>query len=189
MQARHAIAFLETRTLLITPGDRDDLVRAALAANREGEEPRVAGLVLTGGFVPADDLLAELRAAQVFTYLVATDTYRTAQAVDEILVKTHPSDTEKIATIIDLVGRSLDVDGCSLGSDPPPSCTASAAVSRYGTPAITHDRRGSLRTVGGAPQPPADTKKGGRTRALVGLPGTGDGASAVRPGVAVTSRS
>jgi BioD-like phosphotransacetylase family protein len=111
MQARHAIAFLETRTLLITPGDRDDLVRAALAANRDGEEPRVAGLVLTGGFVPADDLLAELRGAGMFTYLVGTDTYRTAQAVDEILVKTHPSDTEKIATIIDLVSRSLDVDG------------------------------------------------------------------------------
>jgi BioD-like phosphotransacetylase family protein len=41
---------------------------------------------------------------------VATDTYRTAQAVDEILVKTHSADTEKIATIIDLVGGALDVD-------------------------------------------------------------------------------
>ena len=70
-------------------------------------EPRVVGLVLTGGFRPAGDLLAELRAARVFAYLVGTDTYRTAQAVDEILVKTHASDTEKIATIIDLVdGRS-----------------------------------------------------------------------------------
>jgi hypothetical protein len=25
-------------------------------------------------------------------------------------VKTHPADTEKIATIIDLVGRSIDLD-------------------------------------------------------------------------------
>ncbi len=55
-------------------------------------------------------MLDELRDADVFTYLVETDTYRTARAVDEILVKTHPSDTEKIATIIDLVGRGLDVD-------------------------------------------------------------------------------
>ena len=56
------------------------------------------------------EVLAELRGAGIFTFLVKTDTYRTAQAVDEILVKTHASDTEKIATIIDLVGGSLDVD-------------------------------------------------------------------------------
>jgi hypothetical protein len=30
--------------------------------------------------------------------------------VDAILVKTHPTDTEKIETIIELVGSSLDVD-------------------------------------------------------------------------------
>jgi BioD-like phosphotransacetylase family protein len=47
----------------------------------------------------------------VFAYLVNTDTYRTAQAVDEILVKTHAADVEKIDTIIELVGGALDVDG------------------------------------------------------------------------------
>jgi len=40
---------------------------------------------------------------------VQTDTYRTAQAVDEILVKTHQADTDKIETIIRLVGGSVDV--------------------------------------------------------------------------------
>ena len=54
-------------------------------------------------------MLAELRAASLFTYLVQSDTYRTAQAVDEILVKTHPTDTDKIDTIIRLVGGSLDI--------------------------------------------------------------------------------
>ena len=110
MQAEHAMELMRDRTLLITPGDRDDLLRAAIALNRR-EGSRVIGLVLTGGFRPPADLLDELRAAALYTYLVDSDTYRTAQAVDEILVKTHPSDTEKIATIIDLVGRTLDVDG------------------------------------------------------------------------------
>ena len=48
--------------------------------------------------------------AGIFAYLVRTDTYRTAQSVDEILVKTHSSDTEKISTIIELVDGALDVD-------------------------------------------------------------------------------
>ena len=111
MQARHAVELLRARTLLITPGDRDDLVRAAVEANRGAEIPRGIGLILTGGFRPPDPVLAELREAGIFAYLVGTDTYRTAQAVDEILVKTHASDVEKIDTIIELVGGALDVDG------------------------------------------------------------------------------
>jgi len=113
MQAEHAVPLLRDRTLLITPGDREDLLMAAVVANRDmsgGRGPRVTGIVMTGGFRPPAGMLSELRAAKLFAYLVETDTYSTAQAVNEILVKTHPSDTEKIATIIDLVGGALDAD-------------------------------------------------------------------------------
>ena len=110
MQARHAVELLRDRTLLITPGDRDDLIRAAIEANRLAAVPRVIGLILTGGFRPPDTVMEEVRGAGVFAYLVGTDTYRTAQAVDEILVKTHAADIEKIATIIELVDGALDID-------------------------------------------------------------------------------
>ncbi len=110
MQAVHAVELLRDRTLLITPGDREDLVAAAIQANRDAATPRVIGLVLTGGFRPAQRVLDALRAAGMFAFLVRTDTYRTAQAVDEILVKTHSSDTEKISTIIELVDGAIDVD-------------------------------------------------------------------------------
>ena len=110
MQADHAVELLRERTLVITPGDRSDLIAAAIEANREAAVPPVVGLVLTGGFRPGPAVLAALRRAGLFTFLVGRDTYRTAQAVDEILVKTHPGDTEKIATIIELVDRSLDVE-------------------------------------------------------------------------------
>src|SRR5687767_14183753 len=110
MQATHAVELLRDRTLLITPGDRDDLLRAAIAANHGSAVPRVIGIVLTGGFRPSDSVVDELRAAGIFAYLVGSDTYRTAQAVDEIPVKTHSSDTEKISTIIHLVDGALDVE-------------------------------------------------------------------------------
>jgi hypothetical protein len=110
MQATHAVELLRDRTLLITPGDRDDLLRAAIAANHGAAVPRVIGIVLTGGFRPSDSVVEELRAAGVFAYLVGSDTYRTAQAVDEILVKTHSSDTEKISTIIELVDGAIEVE-------------------------------------------------------------------------------
>lgn len=109
MRAEHAAGLIRDRTLLITPADRDDLIAMALRLNRAGEGEQVTGLILTGGFQPGADVLAELREAGLFAYLVQTDTYRTAQAVDEILVKTHPTDTDKIDTIIGLVSGSLDV--------------------------------------------------------------------------------
>jgi BioD-like phosphotransacetylase family protein len=112
MRADHAVPYLRDRTLLITPGDREDMLEVALVAYRAsigpGQRPRVTGIVLTGGFRPSDRWLGELQRAGLFTYLVETDTYRTAQDVQDILVKTHPTDTEKIATIKELVGRSLD---------------------------------------------------------------------------------
>lgn len=108
MRAEHAAALIRDRTLLITPGDRDDMLEMALALNAAAAD-QVTGVVLTGGFSPGDARLAELRAANLFTYLVRSDTYGSAQAVDEILVKTHPTDTDKIETIISLVGGSLDI--------------------------------------------------------------------------------
>jgi BioD-like phosphotransacetylase family protein len=112
MQAVHAIPLLGDRTLLITPGDRDDILDAALEADAAADpaNPHVAGVILTGGFRPADSVLQRLAAANLWTFLVENDTYRAAEAVHDILVKTHPADTEKIATIIRLVGESLDVD-------------------------------------------------------------------------------
>ena len=113
MQAEHAIPLLRDRTLLITPGDRDDLLAAALDHNEaaHGGVPRVSGVVLTGGFRPPRAVLERMRAADLWSYLVEADTYRTAEAVHGVLVKTHPGDTEKIATIIRLVGESLDAEG------------------------------------------------------------------------------
>jgi BioD-like phosphotransacetylase family protein len=111
MRADHAVPFLRDRTLLITPGDRDDMLEVTLEAYRAGIErqrPLVTGLVLTGGFRPSAQLVAQLQDAGLFTYLVETDTYRTAQDVNAILVKTHPTDRDKIATIMELVGGSLD---------------------------------------------------------------------------------
>lgn len=108
MTPAHAARLIPDRTLLITPGDRDDLITMSLELNA-GSPGRVTGLVLTGGFSPSGGVLAQLREAGLFTFLVQTDTYRTAQAVDEILVKTHPTDTDKIETIIQLVDGSLDI--------------------------------------------------------------------------------
>lgn len=111
MHAERFIGFLRERTLIITPGDREDLLLAAVELNERGGSSGVIGVVLTGGVRPSERVVEALRAGGIFTYLVPTDTFRTAQAVDEILVKTHASDTEKVATIVELVGGAVDIGG------------------------------------------------------------------------------
>ena len=60
MRAEHAAGLIRDRTLLITPGDRDDLIEMALELKGESDGGRVTGLVLTGGFEPGAATLARL---------------------------------------------------------------------------------------------------------------------------------
>jgi BioD-like phosphotransacetylase family protein len=127
MQAGHLLERLGPGSLLIVPGDREDLVQALVTVSLMGQprggggEPRgadlgpgpgapdVVGLVLTGEHAPPPRVISAIRAADLFAYRVAEDTYQVASEVHDLLVKTHPEDHEKIALIQALVAEHLDV--------------------------------------------------------------------------------
>jgi BioD-like phosphotransacetylase family protein len=137
MQPRHVLERIGPGSLLIVPGDRADVIHATIAANRrerilvrepglferlrhrsrfgrQASEPgqiELAGMVFTGGYRPAVRDLDAIRQAGLFAMLVPQDTYEAASAVHDLLVKTHPADLEKIATIRSLVADHFDVDG------------------------------------------------------------------------------
>jgi BioD-like phosphotransacetylase family protein len=103
MEPGHALEHVGPGTLVIVPGDRDDVI-TTLAGTR------LAGLVLTGGYRPRPATLAAIREADLFGLVVAAETYAVASNIHDLLVKTHPADRDKIAMIKDLVGANLDVD-------------------------------------------------------------------------------
>ncbi|MEI2707937.1 MAG: DRTGG domain-containing protein [Chitinophagaceae bacterium] len=49
MQLRNCLLRLKENTLIVTPGDRGDIILAALQANLSKNYPKIAGLILTGG--------------------------------------------------------------------------------------------------------------------------------------------
>ena len=123
MQAEHVMERLGPGSLLIVPGDRIDVLRATVAAVRSGKLPRrsanrdpalrgsaMAGVVLTGGYLPSPDVIASARHADLFMYAVREDTYDAASEVHDLLVKTHPDDRDKIELIKALVAQHLDVE-------------------------------------------------------------------------------
>ena len=112
MEPDHMLQRIGPRSLVIVPGDREDVIGAIVRAHREGAEVGgdALGLVLTGGYQPARRLLDAIRAADLFATIVPEDTYAVASEVHDLLVKTHPADHGKIAEIKALLWEHLFID-------------------------------------------------------------------------------
>ena len=52
MQLPHFLSYLKENVLIVTPGDRGDIIIGALQANLSASYPKVAGIVLTAGAIP-----------------------------------------------------------------------------------------------------------------------------------------
>ena len=140
MEPGHMLERVGPGTLVIVPGDREDVILtvttahlaprvrlvnateaakiAAIAAEAtneraasvDGHEGAAIGLVLTGGYRPREPVLRAIRQADLFATIVPEDTYSVASEVHDLLVKTHAADREKVELIKALVAEHLDVD-------------------------------------------------------------------------------
>lgn len=110
MGAQNAISFFKRGVLLITPGDRDDILLAACTSIEAQSEDKMAGIILTGGLRPAEAILKVIRTMPIPVLLAKQDSYRVASKVHDLTVKTRPNDVEKIALIRDIIAQSVDVE-------------------------------------------------------------------------------
>jgi BioD-like phosphotransacetylase family protein len=109
MGAQNAVGFFKRGVLLITPGDREDIVMAACAGIDARSDNRMAGIILTGGLRPSDNILKMIRTMPIPVLLAEQDSYRVASKVHDLTVKTRPGDAEKISLIRDMIAKNLDV--------------------------------------------------------------------------------
>lgn len=109
MSAQNAIQFFTKGTLLITPGDREDIVLAACASLEMRGSPQMAGIVLTGGLRPGENILKIIRTLSIPFLLARDDSYEVASKVNNLTVKTRPADAEKISLIRDIVAKNVNV--------------------------------------------------------------------------------
>jgi len=111
MEVPEFLNYVEDGCLIITAGDRSDIILAALAADVSMAFPRVAGLLLTGGLKPADNvqrLLAGLRRNKLAMLSVPDDTFKTALAVSNVESTILPGDERKIAAALGLFEHSVE---------------------------------------------------------------------------------
>jgi phosphate acetyltransferase len=98
-------------SLIITPGDRDDIVLSSLAAAYSKDGPTIAGLVLTGGIALAPAVLRVLgtfRGPRPPIFAVKTDTWDTAMAVSAVRAHIRPGNERKIASALGMFESWVD---------------------------------------------------------------------------------
>ena len=96
-------------TLLIVPGDREDIVLAAISEASEFSERRLSGLILSDDLKPHRSLLEMLQQTNLPVVFSSMDSYSIAQRIFSLTIKTQPDDAQKIESIQDLVARHIDI--------------------------------------------------------------------------------
>ena len=109
MSAQNATKHFKRGVLLITPGDREDILLAACAGLSANPAEQMAGIVLTGGLRPSDVLLRLIRTMPIPVLLAQEDSYQVASRVHDQNVKTRPADAQKISLIRDIIAKSVNV--------------------------------------------------------------------------------
>ncbi|HEY2328433.1 MAG TPA: AAA family ATPase [Verrucomicrobiae bacterium] len=109
MGAQNAMQYFKPGALLITPGDREDILLAAGTVTFPGSPDNMAGIVLTGGLRPGAAVMKALQTLPIPVLLAKADSYQIASKVHDTIVKTRPADAEKISLIRDIVAKHINV--------------------------------------------------------------------------------
>ena len=112
MSPHNALNYLSNKSLVITPGDREDLITAVLGYHvdhsKEGIE--IAAIVLSGGIKPHKTVVAIAKRADVPMLLADDDTYTVASEIHDLTVKIRPEDLEKTRLVEDMITKYVDID-------------------------------------------------------------------------------
>jgi BioD-like phosphotransacetylase family protein len=110
MSAQNAMSHFRRGALLITPGDREDIIMAAWTILTAALVKEMAGIVLTGNLRPKSPAILKIISEMPIPVLLAgQDSYEVASAVHDLTVKTRPADIEKISIIRDLVAKNVNL--------------------------------------------------------------------------------
>ncbi|MDJ0366490.1 phosphate acetyltransferase [Hymenobacter sp. H14-R3] len=111
MQVPNFLNYLKDNVLIVTPGDRGDIIVCALQANLSASYPRVAGIVLTAGAAPDAPIVRLLEGLPNVVPILAvpTGTFETTTRVGAIRSRISADNPKKIQLAISTFERHVDV--------------------------------------------------------------------------------
>lgn len=102
MQLRNYLTHLKENDLIITPGDRADIILGALQANISKNYPAISGIVLSGGLMPEKSILKLIEGLSdiVPIVLAKEGTFTVANKIGAIKPRIYAENDKKIAVSI-----------------------------------------------------------------------------------------
>ncbi len=94
--------FNKESKLVITSGDRSDMILAAI-------DSQAAGIILTNNILPPPNILAKASGTNVPLLLVAQDTFQAAKKVDNLVSLLSKEDDEKMAQLAGMIKDHVEV--------------------------------------------------------------------------------
>ena len=112
MSPSNFLKYIKKETLVITPGDREDLILAALSWHlaETSTVNQISGLVVTGHKLPGGVVSRIIRKSRIPVILTEYDTFTTASIVHDLKVKIQITDSEKIKLSQKLFDKYVDFD-------------------------------------------------------------------------------
>jgi phosphate acetyltransferase len=112
MQLRNYLDRVEENSLIITPGDRSEIILGAVQANLSSNYPSIAGIIVTGGLVPDPQIMKLIEGLPDSLPIILVDdvTFTAAQKVANVYPKICPEVTSKIELSISTFEKYVDTD-------------------------------------------------------------------------------
>jgi len=112
MEPHDAVKYITEDSLIITPGDREDMIMTALSCFRDPEKKKlkISGIILSGDITPEIPIMNLLIKADIPVLLAKSDTYDVATSIHDMTVKIRAQDKEKISAVIKLIEQHVDLD-------------------------------------------------------------------------------
>ncbi|WP_299261686.1 phosphate acetyltransferase [uncultured Aquimarina sp.] len=112
MQLRNYLTHLKDNSLVITPGDRADIILGVLQANISDNYPKISGIILTGGIIPEEPILKLIEGVSLSVPIVSVTqgTFSITNKIGAIRSKIYADNLQKINTSISTFGQYVDAD-------------------------------------------------------------------------------
>ena len=112
MQLRNYLTHLENDGLVITPGDRADIILGALQANLSKNYPTVSGIVLTGNLIPEESIIKLIEGLSDVVPIVSVKegTFGITNKIGAIRPRIYAENTQKILTSIHEFSKHVPED-------------------------------------------------------------------------------
>ncbi|GAB7081334.1 phosphate acetyltransferase [Megalodesulfovibrio paquesii] len=113
MQVGNFLDYISKNCLVITPGDRSDIILSCYASRQSTEYPDMAGIVLTGGIEPQRNIQKIIEGWSgnpMPVLLTKGHTFKTARVLMDLYGRIDAEDQKKIATALGTFETHVDVN-------------------------------------------------------------------------------